>query len=316
MKILEDCGSLPDLSFSPSRAEVIPTGVLGFDCISGGGYPVGEITEIYGGPCSGKTASSLKSIARTQADGGVCVFVDTEHAFPLSLAKATGVDFEDLIILSPDSGEDAFSMMENIVKTGAVKLVILDSATALVSKEDECRKISDMESRASDIMKKCLPSFLPVLRASDTAAVFISQIRSNTGNFGFPTRAAGGAVLRRNASLRIETSCAETLGSKDHPAGVEITCVTTKSSSACPGMAASFDVLSSCGADDIRFFADKAERLGMLDFTDNNTLFFCGQELASYSALRDFVREDASGAFDRIREDIVASYQRDGGRKS
>lgn len=306
MRILDDLpkgSGLPPIFFT--KKPMLSTGLLSFDYVSGGGYPIGDITEIYGESGSGKTASVLRSIAHAQEEGKYCAFIDMEHSFPASLAESSSIDSSRLFVLSPSCGEDAFSMMSELVRTDAIDLLALDSVTALISKDDLERRVSEQEDTVSSLLKRQLPEFLTLVKASNTAVVFINQVRSNMKRLGLPTKSTGGRMVKHYAALRIETSCGEMLEGKGRMVGREVRCVATKSLSIFPGRKASFDVFNDIGADDVRFFADVAERLGKLDFTEACSILFNGREFQSYSALRSYLRADGKACSDRIREDAI-----------
>ena len=302
MELLENIRSLP-LSMGKEDIPVVPSGLFSIDYVSGGGYPCGGITEIYGEAGSGKTAIALRSIAEMQSKGKGCVFVDMEHSFPFGLAEASNVGMESLFVLSPSSGEEAFEMMDRLVRTEAVSLIVLDSISAILPKGDAGKRISEQSLSISSVISRCLPDFLPVLRSSGAVALFISQTRAR--KWGPPTRTAGGAAMRGMASLRIETSCGELLRSGGSVAGQEMFCLATKCLSAEPRRTASFDVLGGVGADSVRFFADVAERTGKLSFTENATVSFGGCEFQSYSDFRSFLHGVGRAAFDKISETIA-----------
>ena len=170
MRILDDLpkgSGLPPIFFT--KKPMLSTGLLSFDYVSGGGYPIGDITEIYGESGSGKTASVLRSIAHAQEEGKYCAFIDMEHSFPSSLAESSSIDSSRLFVLSPSCGEDAFSMMSELVRTDAIDLLALDSVTALISKDDLERRVSEQEDTVSSLLKRQLPEFLTLVTASNTA---------------------------------------------------------------------------------------------------------------------------------------------------
>ena len=306
MRILDDLpkgSGLPPIFFT--KKPMLSTGLLSFDYVSGGGYPIGDITEIYGESGSGKTASVLRSIAHAQEEGKYCAFIDMEHSFPASLAESSSIDSSRLFVLSPSCGEDAFSMMSELVRTDAIDLLALDSVTALIPKDDLDRRVSEQEDTVSSLLKRQLPEFLTLVKASNTAVVFINQVRSNMKRLGLPTKSTGGRMVKHYAALRIETSCGEMLEGKGRMVGREVRCVATKSLSIFPGRKASFDVFNDIGADDVRFFADVAERLGKLYFTEACSILFNGREFQSYSALRSYLRAGGKACSDRIREDAI-----------
>jgi recombination protein RecA len=276
--------------------KLLPTGLFSLDYISGGGYPEGGIAEIVGESGSGKTAAALRSIAFTQKQGGRCVFVDMDKAFPASLARSTGVDLPALVLLRPENAEDAFEMMSEIIKTDSVRLIVLDSVASLLPKEDIGKSVSKQEGALPKILQKELPAFISLLKTTRTTVVFLNQTRERNVRLGITTGTPGGRSLRYHEELRIVTSCGEMLRQGEDILGQGMKCTAVKSLAVFPGRTASFDVFLDSGADDIRFFADIAERHGFLSFSDNATILFDGQEFRSYRELRRFLKEDPGGS--------------------
>ena len=187
--------------------EVIPTGSLALDIAVGvGGYPRGRVIEIYGPESSGKTTLALHAIAEAQKEGGVAAFIDAEHALDPIYAHNLGVDTKNLLISQPDSGEQALSICEALVRSGAVDMVVIDSVAALVPKQEIDGDISDQSvGLQARLMSKALRKLTGIISKSRTIVIFINQIREKVGvMFGNPETTTGGRALKFYASMRIE----------------------------------------------------------------------------------------------------------------
>jgi recombination protein RecA len=186
---------------------VIPTGALSIDIAVGvGGLPRGRVTEIYGPESSGKTTLSLHVIAEAQKRGGVAAFIDAEHALDVSYASRLGVNVDDLLVSQPDYGEQALEIAEVLVRSGAVDIVVVDSVAALVPKAEIDGNVGDQHvGLQARLMSHAMRKFTSVLKKSNTALVFINQIRMKIGvMFGNPEVTPGGNALKFYSSLRLD----------------------------------------------------------------------------------------------------------------
>ena len=194
--------------------DVIPTGSLALDIAVGvGGYPRGRVIEIYGPESSGKTTLALHAIAEAQKLGGFAAFIDAEHALDPMYAHRLGVDTKDLLISQPDSGEQALSICESLVRSGAVDIVVIDSVAALVPKQEIEGDIGDQSvGLQARLMSKALRKLTGIISKSKTIVIFINQIREKVGvMFGNPETTTGGRALKFYASMRIEIRRAEAI---------------------------------------------------------------------------------------------------------
>ena len=183
------------------------TGSLGLDKALGiGGYPKGRVTEIYGPESSGKTTLTLHAIASCQAAGGIAAFIDAEHALDPKYAGDLGIDLDRLIIAQPDDGEQALDVLEELVSCGGVDLVVLDSVAALVPRAELEGEMSDVQvGLQARLMSKALRKITGAASRSDTAVVFINQLRQKIGvMFGSNEVTAGGNALKYYASVRLD----------------------------------------------------------------------------------------------------------------
>lgn len=202
-------GSVMLLGQTPSRQEdVISTGsILINHAIGIGGFPKGRIIEIFGPEASGKTTLALQAIAAAQKTGGICAFIDAEHALDPQYAKALGINIDDLIISQPDYGEQALDIAEMLIRSAAIDVVIIDSVAALVPKHELDGDMGDTHvGLQARLMSQALRKLTPVVHKSNTSLIFINQVRENIGglSFGPKETTTGGRALKFYASLRID----------------------------------------------------------------------------------------------------------------
>ena len=187
--------------------EAISTGSLGIDIALGiGGLPKGRIIEIYGPESSGKTTLALSVIAQAQKKGGVCAFVDAEHALDPSYAKKIGVDIDNLLISQPDAGEQALEIADTLVRSGAIDVLVVDSVAALVPKAELEGEMGDSHmGLQARLMSQALRKLTSTVSRSNTLIIFINQIRMKIGvMFGNPETTTGGNALKFYASVRMD----------------------------------------------------------------------------------------------------------------
>ncbi|MFS4466316.1 recombinase RecA [Maribacter sp. 2210JD10-5] len=187
--------------------EVIPSGSLGLDIALGvGGYPRGRVIEIYGPESSGKTTLTLHAIAEAQKNGGIAAFIDAEHAFDRFYAKNLGVDIDNLIISQPDNGEQALEIADNLIRSGAIDIVIVDSVAALTPKSEIEGEMGDSKMGLhARLMSQALRKLTGSISKTNCTVVFINQLREKIGvMFGNPETTTGGNALKFYASVRID----------------------------------------------------------------------------------------------------------------
>ena len=187
--------------------EVIHTGSISLDMALGvGGYPKGRIIEIYGPESSGKTTFALHAIAEAQKLGGYAAFIDAEHALDPKYAKALGVDVDNLILSQPDTGEQALEITEQLVRSNAIDIVVIDSVAALVPKVEIDGDMGDSHvGLQARLMSQAMRKLSGVISKTNTVAIFINQIRENVGvMFGSPETTSGGRALKFYASVRLD----------------------------------------------------------------------------------------------------------------
>ena len=194
--------------------EAIPTGSVALDVALGiGGLPRGRVIEIYGPESSGKTTVALHAIANAQALGGICAFIDAEHALDPDYAKALGVDIDALLVSQPDTGEQALEITDMLIRSGAISLIVIDSVAALVPRAEIEGEMGDSHvGLQARLMSQALRKITGALAQSGTTAIFINQLREKIGvMFGSPETTPGGRALKFYSSIRMDIRRIETL---------------------------------------------------------------------------------------------------------
>ena len=189
------------------EVEVIPSGSLGLDLALGvNGYPRGRVIEIYGPESSGKTTLTLHAIAEAQKAGGIAAFIDAEHAFDRNYAEKLGVDIENLIISQPDNGEQALEIAENLIRSGAIDIVVIDSVAALTPKSEIEGEMGDSKMGLhARLMSQALRKLTGTISKTHCTVFFINQLREKIGvMFGNPETTTGGNALKFYASVRLD----------------------------------------------------------------------------------------------------------------
>jgi len=189
------------------NVEVIPTGSLGIDIALGiGGLPKGRVIEIYGPESSGKTTLTLHAIAEVQKAGGIAAFIDAEHAFDRSYAEKLGIDTENLLISQPDNGEQALEIAENLIRSGAIDIIVIDSVAALTPKSEIEGEMGDSKmGLQARLMSQALRKLTGTINKTGCCCIFINQLREKIGvMFGNPETTTGGNALKFYASVRID----------------------------------------------------------------------------------------------------------------
>ena len=227
--------------------EAISTGSILIDqAIGVGGLPVGRIIEIYGPESSGKTTLAMHAIAQAQQRGGICAFIDAEHAMDPAYAKKLGINIDDLIISQPDYGEQALDITEMLVRSGAIDIIVIDSVAALVPKAEIEGDMGDSHmGLQARLMSQALRKLTPVVHKSKTILIFINQIRQNIGAMPFANKevTTGGRALKFYASLRLDVRKIASLKKNDTHVGNRIRVRVVKNKVAPPFKSVEVDLL-------------------------------------------------------------------------
>jgi len=287
------------------NVDAIPTGSIGLDAALGiGGVPRGRIIEVFGPESSGKTTLTLHIIAESQKKGGICAFVDAEHALDPEYAKRLGVKIDDLLVSQPDTGEQALDIVESLVRSGKIDVIVIDSVAALTPRAEI---EGDMEQthvgRQARLMSQALRKLTAIVAKSKTVVIFINQIRMQIGvMFGNPETTPGGKALKFYTSVRMDIRRIAQIKKGEEVVGGRVRVKVVKNKVAAPFRQTEFDLMYNEGISQEGELLALGEKYALV--TKSGSSYSYGEEKLGrgYDAARTFLRENKPIAQKLLKE--------------
>lgn len=262
-------GTIMKLGDQPQwDVQVIPSGSIALDHALGiGGYPKGRIIEIFGPESSGKTTLAIHAIAQAQKQGGIAAIIDAEHAFDRSYAKALGVDLDGLLISQPDNGEQALEIADNLIRSGAIDIIVIDSVAALTPKAEIEGEMGDNKvGLQARLMSQALRKLTANISKTNTCCIFINQLREKIGvMFGNPETTTGGNALKFYASVRIDVRRTTQIKDGEEALGNRTKVKVVKNKMAPPFKKAEFDIVYGEGISRVGEVVDLGVEMGIIN---------------------------------------------------
>jgi recombination protein RecA len=253
---------------NPVEIATVPTGSLGLDIALGiGGLPRGRIVEIYGPESSGKTTLALHTVAEAQKAGGICGFIDAEHALDASYARKLGVNLDDLLISQPDTGEQALEIADTLVRSGAIDVLVIDSVAALTPRAEIEGEMGDqLPGLQARLMSQALRKLTASISRSQTMVIFINQIRMKIGvMFGSPETTTGGNALKFYSSVRLDIRRIGSIKERDEVIGNQTRVKVVKNKLAPPFKQVEFDIMYGEGISKTGELVDLGVKAGIVE---------------------------------------------------
>ncbi|MBR1923565.1 MAG: recombinase RecA [Paludibacteraceae bacterium] len=313
-KIDKDFGKGAIMRLGENKVEdvaVIPTGSVGLNIALGvGGYPRGRVIEIYGPESSGKTTLAIHAMAEVQKQGGIAAIIDAEHAFDRFYAEKLGVDVENLLIAQPDSGEQALDIADELIRSSAVDLIVIDSVAALTPKAEIEGDMGDNKvGLQARLMSQALRKLTATINKTQTTCIFINQLREKIGvMFGNPETTTGGNALKFYASVRLDIRRVTAIKNGDEVIGNQVRVKVVKNKVAPPFRKAEFDLMFNEGISKVGEIVDIGTDMGIL--TKSGSFYsYNGNRLAQgRDAVKNVLRENPDLA-DEVEAKIMAKLK-------
>ncbi|HEY4516058.1 MAG TPA: recombinase RecA [Candidatus Paceibacterota bacterium] len=289
---------------------VVPTGSIGLDAALGvGGLPRGRIVEIFGPESSGKTTLSLHVIAEAQKQGGICAFIDAEHALDPEYAKRIGVKIDDLLVSQPDTGEQALEIVESLVRSAKIDVIVIDSVAALTPKDEIEGEMGQQHmGKQARLMSQALRKLTAITSKSKTIVIFINQIRMQIGvMFGNPETTPGGKALKFYTSVRLDIRRIAQIKKGEEVMGGRCRVKVVKNKVAAPFRQTEFDLMYNEGISTEGEILALGEKYGLIQKSGNSYKYGETTIGRGYDAARQLLKEDkklSDGILKEIREKL------------
>ena len=312
-QINKDFGQGTIMTINSSGLGSIPrvsSGILSLDLILGGGYPTGRIIEVFGPESSGKTTIALKAIASSQAEDGICAFIDAEHALDPVYAKNLGVDINELLISQPDNGEMALDIAESLIRSGAISMIVVDSVAALVPKAELDGDMGDAHvGLHARLMSQAMRKLTGIISKTNCIVIFINQIREKVGvMWGNPETTTGGRALKFYASVRLDVRKKDQVKDGSEAIGNKTVVKSVKNKTYPPFKKTEFDIIYGKGPDEVGSIIDFASEREIINkggawYTYNGMRFHGKPALVEY-----FQSPEGKEKLQSIRDEIMQEF--------